>query len=343
MNTPDIDAAPRAAPLSSPPAQMMAAVYDTYGGPEVVRLEEVPTPSPGAGEILIEVVATTVASGDWRTRSATVPDGFGLVGKLMFGRRPKERILGTELSGIVTAVGSGVRRWTVGDEVIAFPGADQRAHAQFIVMPADGKVAAKPKNLSFEEAAAMCFGGSTAMSFIEKAGGITAGQTMLVFGASGSVGEAMVQLAVHDGAIVTAVCGPDNAGWVKALGAERTLNYRKVDVVQLEERFDLVVVTAPGLSAAAAKGLLTAEGRALMVLASLGDMVGAVFSGRVVAGPAVEDPAHLPKLTALAEAGAFRPTVDEVFAFEDIVQAHARVDTGHKRGNVVVRVKPALA
>jgi NADPH:quinone reductase-like Zn-dependent oxidoreductase len=326
-------------PRTAPPSRMKAAVYDEYGGPEVVHLEDMDTPQPGVGEVLIEVYATTVASGDWRTRSGTVPEGFGPIGKLMFSGRPKKRVLGTELSGVIAGVGDGVNRFRVGDEVIAFPGAGLGAHAQYIVMPADGKVTKKPVNLSFEEAAAMCFGGSTAMSFIEKGGGLARGQEVLVVGASGSVGAAMVQLATHAGARVTAVCGPANVGWVRELGADVVINYREEDVRQRDTRYDVVVVTAPGTPARAAKELATPTGRVWMVLGSLGDMLRSIFSHRIVAGPANEDPAHLPKLAALAEEGAFRPHIDEVFAFADIVDAHRKVDSGHKSGNVVVRVR----
>lgn len=319
---------------------MKAAVYREYGGPEVIHLEEVPRPVPDENEVLIRIRATTVASGDWRMRAAEVPGGFRLIAPFIFGKKPRRNILGTELSGVVEAIGAKVTRWKVGDPVFAFPGTKMGAHAQYICMPEDGRIARKPENLTFAEAAAMCFGGSTALSFIEKSGGIHPGDEVLVVGASGSVGSAMVQLARHFGARVTGVSSGANADFVRSLGADAVIDYTKTDFATRDERYDVIMDTTGTVPIARSKGALKRGGRILVVSGGLGDMLRApfTFGARVVAGPASEDPAHLPLLAKLAEAGEYKPAIDATYPFEKIVEAHRRVDSGHKRGNVVVLV-----
>jgi NADPH:quinone reductase-like Zn-dependent oxidoreductase len=321
---------------------MKAAVYEQYGAPDVVRVAEVPDPRPARNEVLVRVHATTVSSGDWRMRSAEVPRSFRLIAPLVFGKRPKKRILGTELAGVVEAVGSTVTRWKVGDPVFAFPGSAMGAHAEYVCVPEVGRIAKKPDNLSFEEAAALCFGGSTVLSFIEKAGGIRQGERVLVVGASGAVGSAMVQLAKHYGAEVTAVCSGANAELVKQLGADRVADYERVDFTQSGERYDVVMDTTGSAPVARCKQVIAKGGRILIVNGELGDRLRAPFTlgAKVVAGPAREDPAHLPALAELARAGAYKPVIDTVYAFDDIVEAHRRVDSGRKRGSVVLRVRP---
>ncbi|MEM7160585.1 MAG: NAD(P)-dependent alcohol dehydrogenase [Myxococcota bacterium] len=317
---------------------MRAAVQDAYGGPEVVRIAEIPRPEPRPGEVLIRAHATTVATGDWRMRSATVPDGFGLIGFFLFARKPRARILGTELAGVIEAVGQGVTEWNVGDEVFAFPGGKMGAHAEFVPVRAE-RVARKPANLSFETAAALCFGGSTALSFIEKAGGLHPGQRVLVVGASGSVGSAMVQLAKHFGTHVTAVCSTANIELVRGLGADEAIDYTQTDFTTSSETYDIIVDTTASIPSAKARPRLAPGGRFLVINGSMGDLLRSIFSRQIIAGPADEDPAHLPKLADLAEAGVLNPLIDEVFAFDDITEAHRRVDTGRKRGNVVVSLE----
>ena len=175
---------------------MYAYTYTEYGSPDVLNYVELPTPTPKANEVLIRVCATTVSAGDWRARSLTMPAGLGLVGRLVFGiTRPRKPVLGTELSGIIEDVGADVIAFKSGDAVIGFPGAKFGAHAEYITMPADGKIVLKPENLSFEEAAAIPFGATTAYDFLINKGKLRAGERVLINGASGSVGSACVQLA----------------------------------------------------------------------------------------------------------------------------------------------------
>ncbi len=183
---------------------MEAIVYHRYGAPDVVALAEVPTPRPTDREVLIRIHATTVTTGDFRARSLTMPAGFGLLGRLAFGVfGPRKPILGTELAGEIEAVGKAVTRFTAGDQVFAFAGASYGCHAEYRTMAEDGLIARKPTNLSFEAAAALSFGGTTALGFLKGKGGIRRGDAVLIVGASGGVGTAAVQIAKHFGAAVT--------------------------------------------------------------------------------------------------------------------------------------------
>lgn len=324
--------------MKTPGSTMIAATYDQYGGPEVVSLGSVATPKPKKNEVLIQIIATTIASGDWRMRSAEVPGSFKILAPLIFGRRPKKKILGTELSGIVVKVGRSVRKWKVGDEVFAFPGVDLGAHAEFICLREDGKICRKPSELSFEQAAALCFGGSTALSFFEKAGGIDRGDKVLIIGAGGAVGSTMLQIALYFGAIVSAVCSGEKQALVQGLGADEVIDYKKIDIKENREQFNIICDTVGIFSASSVKGHLKPGGRALLVMAGLGDIVRSIRNSTIVAGPAKEDPKYLPYLAGLAAKGDLKPLIGETFPFSEIVQAHRLVDTGHKTGSIVVKV-----
>ncbi|MBK8011074.1 MAG: NAD(P)-dependent alcohol dehydrogenase [Deltaproteobacteria bacterium] len=320
---------------------MKAAIYEIYGGPEVVRVAEVPMPEPTRHEVRVEIHATTVSSGDWRMRSKEVPPSFRLIAPLIFGKRPKKRILGTELAGRIHSVGDGVTRWRAGDAVFAYPGSHLGAHAEYICMPEDGRIAKKPDNLSFTEAAALCFGGSTALSFIERADGIRANEHVLIVGATGTVGSAMLQLAKLFGAKVTVVCSTPNRELAVSLGADDIIDYTKEDFTKRAERYDVIVDNTGTAPVSRCKQVLRRGGRILIVNGSLPDMVRSAIpiGTKVVAGPANEDVAHLPRLAQWAEEGRYKPLIDSIFPFEQIVDAHRRVDTGHKRGSVVVSVR----
>src|SRR5688500_9289196 len=169
----------------APVRHLKAAVYERYGPPEVVEIRDVPKPVPAPDEVLIRVHATTVSAADWRLRSLQLPRGFGPLARPMFGfRRPRKPVLGTELSGVIEQVGADVTEWRVGDAVIAFPGFGMGAHAEYLTMPADGRIAPKPSSVPFDQAAALCFGGLTALHFLRQTG-VRAGERELVNGASG--------------------------------------------------------------------------------------------------------------------------------------------------------------
>ncbi len=320
---------------------MKAAIYERYGPPEVVTLRDVPMPTPGDGEVRIRVRATTVSTGDWRVRSLQLPPGFGPIGRLVFGlSRPRQPILGTELSGVVDAVGRDVRDFAVGDEVFAFADASMGSHAEYRCIAANGLVAAKPHRLSFEQAAALSFGGMTMLGFFRR-GALARGENVLVNGASGAVGSAAVQLARHFGAEVTAVCGPSNAELVRSIGASHVIDYTAEDFAANAKTYDVIVDTVGNAPYSRVGRSLAHRGRLLLVLGGIGDLLGAPLVGltskrRVIAGPAPARVEDLKQLAEIAASGGFTPVIDQVFPFERIVDAHRRVDSGRKRGSVVV-------
>lgn len=319
---------------------MKAAFVPQYGPPEVVELRELPTPEPGRGQVRVRVLAAAVTAGDWRVRSGELPRGFGALRGLALGfGGPRRGVLGTAAAGVVDAVGEGVTRFAVGDAVVAFPGSDLGAHAEALVMPADGRVARKPAGLTFEEAAALPFGAMTALDFLER-GGVKAGERVLVNGASGAVGTAAVQLAKHLGAHVTGVCGAANAELVRSLGADEVLDQGWAEA-GAGAPWDVVVDVAGDAPYARVRDALAPGGRLLAVLADLPTTLRAPFVGRsrghrVIAGPAAEKPEYLQRIVDLAERGALRPVIDERFPFERIADAHRRVEARRKRGSVVV-------
>lgn len=323
---------------------MKAIVYERYGPPEVLQLKEVEKPAPKDNEVLIKIHATTVTSGDWRVRSLNVPVGFGLIMRLVFGvSRPKQPILGTELAGVIESVGKGVRKFKIGDQVFAFSDAAMGCHAEYKCMPEDGAVAVKPVNLTYDEAAALSFGGTTALDFLRR-GKLQSGGKVLVNGASGGVGTAAVQLARHFGADVTGVCSTANVELVRSLGASHVIDYTKEDFTQNGETYDVIVDTVGTAPFSRSKASLKEGGRPLMVLGGLPDMlqipwVSMTSSKKVIAGPAAGCAEDLRFLAGLAEAGEFKPVIDRRYPFEQIAEAHRYVDTGRKKGNVIITLE----
>lgn len=321
---------------------MSAALVTRYGSPEVIRIGDVPRPEAKAGELLVRVHATTVSSGDSRVRSLTVPAGFRLMMQLAMGvRGPRQPVLGIELSGVVAAVGEGVSRFRVGDAVIAYPGASMRAHAQYVTIAETGNVIAKPEHLDFEQAAALCFGGLTALHFLVTTAHVQSGERVLILGASGAVGLAAIQIARHRGATVTAVCSGANAQLVREAGAEHVIDYNAQDFTQNGQTYDIIMDCVGVTSYGRCAGSLARGGRLLRVVASLAGQLAAPFQGRLsghrVFAPV--NPGYVQDMRTLAEmsrAGALRPVIDSRYPFERIADAHARVDSHRKRGSVVV-------
>ncbi|WP_231605174.1 NAD(P)-dependent alcohol dehydrogenase [Synechococcus sp. CBW1006] len=310
-----------------------------------LHLQDVDKPTPKPNEILIRIHATTVSSGDWRMRSLEVPAGFGLIIRLVAGiRRPRQPILGTELAGVVEAVGGEVSLFKVDDPVVGFSDTAMGCHAEYRCLPEDGAVAAKPSTLSFEEAAALCFGGTTALDFLRRAK-LQPGERVLINGASGSVGTAAVQLARHIGAEVTGVCSTANLDLVRSVGATHVIDYTQQDFTQNGNRYDVIMDTVGTAPFKRCRRSLKPGGRLLLLVADLPAMLlsgwQSLISGRqVIAGPATVRPEDVATLADLAEAGAYRPVIDRCYPFEQMVAAHRYVDTGRKRGNVVVRLDP---
>ena len=324
---------------------MLAYSYTKYGSPDVIVQVTVPTPQPKPNEVLVRIYATTVSAGDWRARSLTMPKGLGLMGRLVFGiSGPRKPILGTEFSGVVEAIGADVTRFQPGDAVIGFPGASFGAHAEFITMPADGKLAAKPDNISFEHAATIPFGASTAYDFLVNKAELQLGDTVLINGASGSVGSACVQIAKHLGAHVTAVCSGQNAEMVRGLGADRVIDYRTQNVVEMGTQYDMVVDAVGTRPWAQAKHAIRYGGKMVLIAGItsdmfLGGMKARLTGKKMVGGVASEHRDILEAVVELAALGVLQPVIDRNYTFDDMKAAHAHVDTGHKKGNVVVTVK----
>ncbi len=320
---------------------MKAIVYERYGPPEVLELKEVAKPSPKHNEVLIRIHATTVTAGDRRARSLDVPMGFGLISRLFFGvSKPRQPILGTELAGEVESIGKDVRKFNIGDQVFVYGGAGMGCYAEYKSMPEDRAVALKPANLGYGEAAALSFGGTTALHFFRR-GKLQSGEKVLVNGASGGVGSAAVQLAKHFGADVTGVCSTANVELVRSLGANHVIDYTKEDFTENGETYDVIVDTAGTAPFSRCKGSLKEGGRLLLVLASLPQIlqipwVSMTSNKRILAGPATERAEDLRFLAELAAAGELKPVIDRRYTFEQIVEAHRYVDTRRKKGNVII-------
>jgi NADPH:quinone reductase-like Zn-dependent oxidoreductase len=323
---------------------MKAMTYHRYGGPDVVALEEVAKPLPGPNEVLVRIAATTVTSGDWRARSLDMPAGFGLLGRLVFGlTAPRQPILGTELAGIVESVGADVTRFRPGDEVMAFTGGRFGGHAEYATMAEDGTIALKPANLTFEEAASLSFGSMTALPFLRDRARIRRGERVLVVGASGAVGGAAVQIAKHFGADVTGVTSAANVDLVAGLGASRVIDYARTDFATTGEAFDIIFDTTGTVPFAQGDRSLRPGGRLVIVHATFAQTIGfgrpSRRSGKeVITGYVPARPGDLRYVADLAAKGELKPVIDRVYRLEDAARAHAYVDTGRKRGSVVLTV-----
>lgn len=324
---------------------MRAARNERFGAPEVVRVTEVPKPSPKPGELLVRIHAVTVSVADQRLRSRRVPRGLALAVAPVVGLfRPRIRVLGMDASGVVESVGDGVTQFAPGDEVMIMRGTRMGCHAEYVTIAADGEVARKPANLSFDEAAAVIFGGHTAVRYLDRVT-LGPGVEVLVNGASGSVGSAAVQLAAARGATVTAVTSGGNAELARSLGASRVVDYTREDFAAgPDAQYDVIVECVGNASFERVAHLLKPGGALLLVIANLRAMLtagrNARRSGLIVDQRGGDQGADLMRrVAALAEAGELRPVIDRTYPLDDIVEAHRYVDTGRKRGNVVVRVR----
>jgi NADPH:quinone reductase-like Zn-dependent oxidoreductase len=316
---------------------MRAVVQDRYGPPEVLRLEEVERPVPNEDEVLVKIHATTVTRSDCGVRAA---DPF--FARVFFGlRRPKQRISGTELAGVVEAVGSAVTEFEVGDEVF---GLRSGAHAEYVCVRESRALAHKPAGMTFEEAAAVCDGASIALACLRKAD-LREGRNILIYGASGAIGTAAVQLAKSFGADVTAVCNTKNLELVRSLGADRVIDYMQEDFTKNGETYDVVFDAVGKHSFRRCRHSLKRGG--LYIETDLGFMwhvPALALLTRWIGDKRVTLP--VPKYTKgdvllvkeLIEAGTYRPVIDRTYRLEDVVEATRYVETGQKTGNVVLTV-----
>lgn len=305
---------------------MKAVVCTAWGPPDVLRLADVDRPAPRKGEVCIRIVATSVTASDCIARALKAPARYRLLARLLLGwKAPRRRIFGMVLAGEIEAVGRNVRSFQPGDQVFGLSQWKAGCYAEYVCWSAGGMLAARPANLSYEEAVALPYGGLLALYLLRRAS-IQSGQRVLVYGASGAIGTATVQLAKHFGARVTGVCSTRNLALVESLGAERVVDYTREDFTTGGARYD-VILDAVGKR----------KSRAAMLRA--GNALAP--AGRVLS---IDD--KFPRLRAedllllkrLAESGALTPVIDRTYRLEEIVDAHRYVEEGHKRGNVIVTV-----
>jgi NADPH:quinone reductase-like Zn-dependent oxidoreductase len=320
-----------------------AAVRTRYGPPEVVRIAEVDKPAPKDDEVLVRVHATTVNRTDCGLRAAKP-----FVYRLLLGlTRPRVTVLGTEFAGEIEAVGGGVSSFRVGDRVFGFNGNSVGAHAEYLVMPVDGLLATVPANLTYEQVAPATEGAHYALSGIRRAG-IRRGHDVLVYGATGAIGSAAVQLLRSLGARVTAVCDTGNLELVKGLGADKVMDYTTEDFTRDEQTYDLVMDAVGKSSYGHCRRLLKPNG--IYLSSDLGPMaqnpilalVTPLLRGKRVMFPLPLRPDQeiARYLRGLLESGAFRPVIDRTYPLDQIVEAYRYVETGRKVGNVVITVEP---
>jgi len=321
---------------------MKAIICTKYGSPEVLQLKEVEKPVPTDNEVLIKIVATTVTIADSRVRGFNVPLSFWLPARIALGwTKPKIDILGGELAGKIESTGKDVTLFKKGDTVFAFPGHNSfGCYAEYKCMPEDGVIAIKPDNVTFEEAAAISFGGGIALHFIREAN-IQKGQKVLIYGASGSVGTYAVQLANYFGAEVTGVCSTANLKLVKSLGADHVIDYTKEDFSKRDEKYDVIFDAVGKSSLSACVKSLKSDGMLIQAVATPALTVRmklmSLFSGkRYIGGTLIPKAEDLIYLVELVEKGIIKPVIDRKYPFEQIVEAHQYVDKGHKKGNVVI-------
>jgi NADPH:quinone reductase-like Zn-dependent oxidoreductase len=317
---------------------MKAIVYTKFGPPDVLQLQEVEKPTPKANEVLIKIAATTVVKEDPDMRASPGFNGF---------LKPRNPILGQELAGEIESIGRDVTRFKPGDQVFGFDMFG--AYAEYKCMPENGALAIKPVNLSYEEAASVPNGALTALPFLRDKGNIQSGQTVLIYGASGSVGAAAVQLARYYGAEVTGVCSTANLEWVKSLGADQVIDYTREDFTENGKTYDIIFDTVGKYLFSKSKGSLSDEGiylatvptpammfQALLTARSGGKKVKFVAAGLRSAREKIKD---LVFLTELIEAGKIKPVIDRCYPLEQMAEAHRYVEKGHKKGNVVITVE----
>lgn len=317
---------------------MKAAIVTKYGGPQVIKITEVDKPTPNPTQVLVKVKAFGVTSGDVRIRSAKFPKGFSIPARLALGIfAPRKKILGSEFSGVVEEVGSSVTDFKVGDEVIGFRVFN--IYAEYVVIDVSSAILHKLSNLSFEEAAGVPFGACTALYFLNL-GNVKAGQNVLINGASGAVGSNAVQIAASNGASIVGVCSGVNASFVKSLGVKDVIDYKNINLKDLSLKFDVILDVVGNLRFKDYKHLLNSNGVFLQAVATFAELFAKKTyedGKKFLTGTAPEKKEDLQAVINLIEDNKLKPNIDRVFEFEDIAKAHEYVETGRKRGSVVVR------
>jgi len=317
---------------------MKAIVYTQYGSPQVLQLKEVAKPTPKDNEILLRIKATAVNSGEVRLRKA---DPFAV--RFLFGlTKPKINTLGVVFSGEVESKGKNVTLFKIGEQVFGHTDMSFGTYAEYKCLPQNGSLALKPANISHKEAAVIPFGGTTALHFIKKAN-IKQGQKVLIVGASGAVGSAAIQLAKFFGAIVTGVCSTGNVALVKSLGADEVIDYTNEDFTKNGVTYDVIFDTVKTISISRSLKSLNKKGT-LILSAGMGkEMLQGLWISKttnikVLSGLIKHNAEDIIFLKKLIEVGKLKPVIDRTYPLEQIAEAHAYVEKGHKKGNVAIEV-----
>jgi NADPH:quinone reductase-like Zn-dependent oxidoreductase len=320
---------------------MKAIVYKKYGSPDVFEQSEVEKPTPEASEVLIRVYATTVTTADCMMRR-----GDTFLSRILLGfKKPKKKfqILGTEFSGMIESIGKKVTKFKPGDEVYAFRGFGTGCYAQYKCMNEKGSLAIKPANMSFEEAASVVDGATTALFFLKEKVSIKKGQKVLINGASGSIGTFAVQLAKYFGAEVTGVCSTKNIELAKSLGADKVVDYTKEDFTRTGDTYDIIFDTVGKSSFAHCRMALKPEGKYIATVMNLKLILQSFLTKfgnrkKAIFAMSLNKTEALDFIRTLIEEGRLKTIIDRQFSLEELPAAHEYVEKGHKQGNVVISI-----
>jgi NADPH:quinone reductase-like Zn-dependent oxidoreductase len=331
---------------------MKAIVYREYGGPDVLKMEEIKTPSPEANEVLIKVHAVSVNFGDLMARKFrnispkefNMPLLFWMLARFGFGfRSPKISILGNSFSGEIESIGKEVKQFKIGDKVFGYTGEKMGAYAEYLCLPENGILALKPSNKTPEEASVLPYGALMAINILKKAN-IQKGQKVLIIGASGGIGSAAVQLAKHHfGAEVTGVCGTPRMMFVKKLGADKVIDYKKEDFTKNGETYDLIIDILGKGTFSACKNSLNQKGIYLLASFKTKKLLQMLWTGMTgqkkvvcaMASPAKQD---LLFLKQLVEEGKIKSIIGKSFSLDKAAEAHSYAESGKKQGDVVIQI-----
>ena len=332
---------------------MKAIVYTEYGPPDVVlQLKEVEKPTPKDNEVLIRVYATPVNYGDITARNFcnipprefNMPLPFLLPARISFGfNKPKRPILGNELAGEIEKVGKDVKKFKKGDQVFAYVGMKMGANAEYLCMPEDGMVGIKPDNMTYEEASAVPYGGIMALSLLRKVN-VQKGQKVLINGASGGIGSLAVQILKYYGAEVTGVCGTPRLKYVRFLGADKVIDYKKEDFTENGETYNVIFDILGRSSFSRCKRSLSENGRYLLASFKTGKLVqmlgtSIIGSKKVICAMASEKQEDMVLLKELVEAGKIKTIIDRTYPLEQTAEAHRYYEKGHKKGHVIITLE----
>jgi NADPH:quinone reductase-like Zn-dependent oxidoreductase len=320
---------------------MKAVKYQKYGNPDVLQFVEIAKPAPSEDEVLIKIKATSVTNADCYMRRADT-----LFSRLVLGLfKPKKRyqILGTEFSGIIEDFGTKVTEWNIGDEIFGFRGFGTGCYAEYKCISSKGSLALKPVNVSFEEAVSYVDGATTALFFLKEKAKIKQGHKVLINGASGSIGTFAIQLAKYFGAEVTGICSSKNVEMVKSLGADKVIDYTQKDFTQSNESYDIIFDTVSKSTFSKCKKVLSENGVYIDTMFSVSNVFKSLLTGlfckrKVIFAMSVDKKESLNFIKGLVEKEKLQTIMDRTYNLEQIIEAHSYVETGHKRGNIVIKI-----